>query len=202
MGKQVRHRRFAHLGAWFVNPAPESLAAFGQIICTGSTAPLLAASDRYGVVAQTAHLQIPLQILGNAIGTNPDDNMNPNAILIIVASTAAVVTFTVARAVLRRHAFLKPPTAVAALVAGLGFLGLLACGSAIAVLILLPFAALALTVLIMFLWTNFAKWSQHSRGLERRQSAERPKPSTPGRTNRWPQTTPFILKHNSTNAKP
>jgi hypothetical protein len=103
---------------------------------------------------------------------------------LIVASAACLLTFFVVRRVLSEQLKLGPPTLLAALVAGLAFLGLVEGGEGLVSALLVPYEALAVTLLILFLllWLfRFAQCRFHrsrtpgeSRGWDSKRSGPSP----------------------------
>jgi protein-S-isoprenylcysteine O-methyltransferase Ste14 len=77
---------------------------------------------------------------------------------VIVAAVACFITFAVARRVFQDHLKLGPPGVLAAAVAGLAFLGLTSHGQGMVTVLLLPYAALALTLLLLFLLFGLSVW--------------------------------------------
>lgn len=71
-------------------------------------------------------------------------------IMLVVAAPACLITFLIARRTLRDLKF-GPPGLLAALVAGLAFLGLMGSGNGMVAVILIPYAALAIALLVLFL---------------------------------------------------
>ena len=69
---------------------------------------------------------------------------------LLVAVAAAAVTFTVSRRALRDVSGLEHPTAIALIVAILGGVGIHQLGDGVVTFILLPYAALALTLATLF----------------------------------------------------
>jgi len=69
----------------------------------------------------------------------------------IIATAASLITFFVARRIFQNELKLGSPSLLAALVAGLTFLGLTTGGQGIASALLIPHEALAITLLILFL---------------------------------------------------
>lgn len=76
---------------------------------------------------------------------------------VIVAAAAYLITFLVARRVFQDHLKLGPPSLLAAAVAGLAFLGLNSHGEGLFAVLLLPYAALAITLLLLFLLVCFTR---------------------------------------------
>jgi hypothetical protein len=70
---------------------------------------------------------------------------------VIVAAAACLITFVVVRRVFQDHLRLGPPNLLAALIAGLAFLGLTTGGEGMAAGLLIPYEALAVTLLLLFL---------------------------------------------------
>ena len=73
-------------------------------------------------------------------------------IVLIVAMAAGLVTFFVARQVFQERLKLGPPSLLAALTAGLAFLGLSDGGKGLISVLFLPYEALALTLLLIVLF--------------------------------------------------
>ena len=71
--------------------------------------------------------------------------------LTLIASAAGLITFVVTRKIFRDNLKLGPPSLLAAVVAGLAFLGLTGRGEEPLAALLVPYEALALTLLILFL---------------------------------------------------
>jgi uncharacterized membrane protein YhiD involved in acid resistance len=70
---------------------------------------------------------------------------------VIVAAAACLITFVVVRRVFQDHLRLGPPSLLAALVAGLAFLGLTTGAKGMAAGLLIAYEALAVTLLLLFL---------------------------------------------------
>ena len=70
---------------------------------------------------------------------------------VIVAAAACLITFFVVRRILRDQLKLGPPGLLAAAVAALAFLGLCGSGEGLVGVLLIPYATLALTLLLLFL---------------------------------------------------
>jgi len=83
--------------------------------------------------------------------------MNISPLGLIAVAVACLLTFCVTRFVLQDHSLLRPAGLVAACVAGLAFLGLTRTNGGWVEFILLPYAALALTLLLLFLLALFGK---------------------------------------------
>jgi hypothetical protein len=81
---------------------------------------------------------------------------------VIVAAGACMITFVVARRVFQDHLRLGPPGLLAAAVAGLAFLGLTSHGSSLLAVLLLPYAALAITLLLVLLLFRLSPWLQRN----------------------------------------
>ncbi|MGO8927020.1 MAG: hypothetical protein ACLQU3_09050 [Limisphaerales bacterium] len=79
-----------------------------------------------------------------------------STVTLIVASAAFLITFLVARRILRTELNLSPPRLLAALIIGLAFLGLATAGEGVAGALLLPYAALAivLDILLLLFWIS------------------------------------------------
>lgn len=71
--------------------------------------------------------------------------------MLVVASAACLITFLVTRRILQEQLKLGPPGLLAALIAGLAFLGLTTSGKGMASGLLIPYEALAVTLLLLFL---------------------------------------------------
>ena len=82
-------------------------------------------------------------------------NEMPN---LLVSALACLLTFFVVRQVLRAQLKLGPPNLVAALVAGLAFLGLCDSGGLLSAL-LISYAAMASAFIILFLWLRFPQFA-------------------------------------------
>ena len=72
-------------------------------------------------------------------------------LLLIVAAPASLITFFVVRSMLRDQLKVGPPNFLAALIAGLAFLGLASGGPGLLAALLIPYAALAIALLGAFL---------------------------------------------------
>ena len=75
-----------------------------------------------------------------------------STLMLVVASAACLITFLVTRRILREQLKLGPPSLLAAVIAGLAFLGLTTEGEGMGAGLLIPYEALALTLLALFLW--------------------------------------------------
>ena len=109
----------------------------------------------------------------------------------IVAAAAGLMTFFVSFRVFRDQFKLGPPGLMAAAVAGLAFLGLMSQGQGLIAAILIPYAALGLTLLLLFLLFWVASWLRGSararrgcdsilRNLERRSHPRIDEPARKG----------------------
>jgi hypothetical protein len=76
---------------------------------------------------------------------------------LLVAGLACLLTFFVARKVIRGQLRVGPPNLVAALVAGLAFVGLCGSGGSLLGALSIPYAALALALMVWFLWLGFTQ---------------------------------------------
>jgi hypothetical protein len=74
-----------------------------------------------------------------------------SAFMLIVASAACLITFIVSHRIFRDEVKLGPPSLLAAAVAGLAFLGLTHGGEGMIAALLIPYEALAITLLLLFL---------------------------------------------------
>lgn len=86
----------------------------------------------------------------------------------IVATAAGLMTFFVSFRVFRDQFKLGPPGLMAAAVAGLAFLGLMSQGQGLIAAILIPYAALGLTLLLLFLLFWIVAWMPSSESARRR----------------------------------
>jgi hypothetical protein len=80
-----------------------------------------------------------------------------SAFVLLVAGLTCLITFFVVRRVFQEHLRIGPPSLLAASVVGLGFLGLTAGGEGMVTVILIPYAALVLTLALLFLLVNIAR---------------------------------------------
>ena len=80
-----------------------------------------------------------------------------STLTLIVASAASLITFLVTRRILKERLRLGPPGLLAALVAGLAFLGLTTGGEGMAAGLLIPYEALAATLLLLFLLLGISR---------------------------------------------
>ena len=83
---------------------------------------------------------------------------------LIVAVAAAALTFMISRRALRDVSGLEHPTTIALIVAILGGMGILQLGDGVVTFILLPYAALALTLATLF-FINLIQGSPRAQGL-------------------------------------
>lgn len=88
--------------------------------------------------------------------------INTNPILLVVALAGALITFLFSRWILNEYRLFPHTTLISFITAMLGFLGLLVMGDFIIYLILLPFAALTLTILLMLFIRVIGRWSAGS----------------------------------------
>ena len=72
-------------------------------------------------------------------------------LMFVVAGIACLITFFVVRSMLKERLQLGPPGLLAALIAALAFLGLCRSGDGLVAALLIPYATLALALLILFL---------------------------------------------------
>jgi hypothetical protein len=72
-------------------------------------------------------------------------------LLFIAAGIACLITFFVVRSILKERLKLGPPGLLAALIAALAFLGLCGSGDGLVAALLIPYASLALALLILCL---------------------------------------------------
>lgn len=96
-------------------------------------------------------------------------------LLLPIAVAATILTYTVSYRVLQKFTALEPPRLIAAVVALLSGLSLLSLGDGVVTLILIPYAALGLSMLVLLL----LRWLMRSwarRDLERFLNDERPVP--------------------------
>jgi len=77
--------------------------------------------------------------------------------MLVVASAASLITFLVTRRIFQEQLKLGPPGLLAALVAGLAFLGLTTGGEGMAAGLLIPYEALAATLLLLFLLLGISR---------------------------------------------
>jgi predicted lipid-binding transport protein (Tim44 family) len=72
-------------------------------------------------------------------------------LIFVVAGIACLITFSVVRPILKERLKLGPPGLLAALIAALAFLGLCGGGDGLVAALLMPYATLALALLILCL---------------------------------------------------
>jgi hypothetical protein len=106
----------------------------------------------------------------------------------VVAGIACLITFFVARRILKARLKLGPPGPLAALIAALAFLGLCGSGDGLVPALLIPYATLALALLILCLlfWLFRCVPSRFNRGPAQNEAdgwdPKRPRSSSPGAT--------------------
>jgi hypothetical protein len=122
----------------------------------------------------------------------------------IVAGSASLLTFFVARKVIRGQFRVGPPNSLAALVAGLAFLGLRRGGDGLIVALLIPYATLALALLFLSLWLRFIQ-SARSLGTYNRHPGRTSKRASPRNFNLIQGETVMTRRHefgNGTSSQP
>jgi hypothetical protein len=106
-------------------------------------------------------------------------------VIFVVAGIACLITFFVVRSVLKERLKLGPPGLLAALIAALAFLGLCGSGDGLVAALLIPYATLALALLILFLlfWLLRYVPSRFNRGPAQNEAdgweSKRPRSSLP-----------------------
>jgi hypothetical protein len=96
---------------------------------------------------------------------------------LVVAGSAGLIAFSVARRALRERFFIGPSNLLDALVAGMAFLGLLQSDDGLISALLMLYAALALALLLLFLWRRF---TELAKPLARYQRNPGRNPAQPG----------------------
>lgn len=84
--------------------------------------------------------------------------INTNPILLVVALAGALITFLFSRWILNEYRLFPHTTLISFITSMLGFLGLLVMGDVIIYLILLPFTALTITILLMLFIRVIGRW--------------------------------------------
>ena len=106
-------------------------------------------------------------------------------LIFVVAGIACLITFFVVRSILKERLKLGPPGLLAALIAALAFLGLCGSGDGLVAALLIPYASLALALLILFLlfWLLRYVPSRFNRGPAQNEAdgwdSKRPRSSSP-----------------------
>ena len=106
-------------------------------------------------------------------------------LMFVVAGIACLITFFVARSMLKERLQLGPPGLLAALIAALAFLGLCGSGDGLIAALLIPYASLALALLILCLLSWLLRYvpSRFNRGPAQNEAdgwdSKRPRSSSP-----------------------
>ncbi len=88
-------------------------------------------------------------------------------LVLIVAGAAALLTFLVAHNILQNHLRIGPPALLAVVVAALALFGLASTGPDLFRVLLLPYEALAVTLLLWFCLVCLTGWLRRNPGRRR-----------------------------------